>query len=358
MSDITIYFSSKSSCPQGILKGEYRRSYLTQGCDNKEKLSTENSIRVKSQELLSLLLLPFICYAAFTFSKAFPRILWSKSVLYYIPAQWEYNEENTHFDNTILTWGTDYILAVIMSYGSWKCLSCKQMSLTDELRHTSFLLFFLYFVSVLSGGVAHQYFRTLDSLNSTSFRFLWFVCVSTVAMAGGAIGAVGSKLCKAFDEMGVESYFNVMILPDSFWFGWSIMLTLFCANGDMSYYRPAADIFIAGTTQIFPTVYVILITISHKWSSNNSSQSDTLHNFLKLVTVFHLILLCVSFLLNAPLLPAYPLLLHMKLPAGVINALLHCNLLVAWGSQCYSVYRLSLAFANAEDEKTLNKKIS
>lgn len=305
-------------------------------------------------DMVCITVLPFICYSALQFAHLFPHILWSKAKLYYISAQWKYDNINTLFDNSIGTWGTDYFLAVVMGYGAWKCFLCRKSRYTDGLRYTSSILFFLYFLSVLSGGIAHQHFK-VNELDTVLFRVLWYICVVTVAMAGGAMGAVGSKLCKALTDMGVESYFHVFIVPDVFWYGWSAILAYFCAIGELSYHRPACDIFIAGTTQILPTCYCILAIISRKWDQEKKKDME-LQLFLKDITPLHRALFCVSWLLNCPLLPAYPLLLHQELPEGLINSMLHFNLFCAWGLQCYTVHRFSLAFANAEKRSLTRKK--
>lgn len=214
-------------------------------------------------------LLPLAAYGTLQFSLAFPAVLWSKAPLYYVPAWWHYDETNTFFDNSAWTWGTDYAIGAFMAFWAWKCLTCKGSILNNELRYVSALLLALYCISVLSGGWAHQHCKSLDCLNSAYFRFLWFICVGTVAMAGGVIGAIGSKLGKSFDACGVKTHFQVPILPDYFWIGWSILLTAVCALGGLSFKRPACDIFIAGTTQFVPTAYSIVIVFFTKMDSCN-----------------------------------------------------------------------------------------
>lgn len=325
-----------------------------------KKYQQEVSKRSKEWEVniwVSLLLLPFISYFIFKFSCIFPHVLWSKSYLYYIPANWQYDEVNTVFDDSMWTWGTDYILAIFMALGSWRCFfGCTRKSriiLSDAPCAASILLF-LYCISVLSGGIAHQHYHTVESLNTSSFRILWFICVGTVAFAGGPMGAIGSSLAKAFKHMNVDSYFNIPILPNIFWFGWGIIMAAFCFKGDMSYKRPPCDIFIAGTTQVFPSAYCIAVLLSHKWNFQNtrSNVDNIAQNFLNKVTPVHRFLYTICWVLNAPLLPAYPHLLHLQMPECLINTMLHSNLFIAWSLQSYTVRRFFVIVSQVVEDCT------
>lgn len=302
--------------------------------------------------LVSLLLLPFFSYLTFKFSCTFPSILWSKSHLYYIPANWEYDELNTVFDDSMWTWSTDYILAVFMALGSWRLLfySAGSRETLSGVPTIASIVMFLYSISVLSGGFAHQHYHTVESLNTSSFRINWFICVGTVAMAGGPIGAIGSNLAKSFNKFNVDTYFSIPIFPNTFWVGWSIIFTALCYKGDMSYKRPPCDIFIAGTTQFIPSFYSIMVLLSYKWNINNDGITVTTKRFLNKVTPLHRFLYILCWVLNAPLLPAYPHLLHIKLPEYVINTMLHCNLFVAWSLQSYTVRRFCLIIDQVLEE--------
>jgi len=340
--------------------------------NGKESIYNENN---ELKAVHALPLLPVAVYGTLQFSLAFPEMLWSKASLYYIPAWWHYDKTNTFFDNTAWTWGTDYAIGAFMAIWAWKCITCKGSLLNNDLRHVSALLLALYCISVLSGGWAHQHCKTLNCLNSFYFRLLWFVCVGTVAMAGGVIGAIGSKLGKSFDACDVKTHFRVPILPDHFWIGWSILLTAVCALGGMSFKRPACDIFIAGTTQFVPTAYSIITVFSRKWNIpkddsnrchnqnhfNGKTHATTTKTLQKYITdnvsLSHRLLYYISLLLNAPLLPSYPLLLHQKLPLGLINTILHANLLIAWSLQFYTVWGFALVFANAQENSKQKKHL-
>ena len=116
----------------------------------------------------------------------------------YIRALYQYDDEDTWFDNTVLTWGTDYAIAVLMTFSALKCYfaTSSQRGMRNErasrsLRNRSCALFLLYAVSVMTGGIAHQTFTTIDSLNTTTFRILWTICVGAVTAAGGSMGMIG-----------------------------------------------------------------------------------------------------------------------------------------------------------------------
>eukprot|EP01083_Nonionella_stella_P016387 45761_1 len=123
-----------------------------------------------------------------------------------------------------------------MALGSYRlyfssCTTSRSREALGDVPTTASIVMFLYTVSVLSGGYAHQHYHTVKSLNTQSFKITWFICVGTVAMAGGPIGAIGSNLAKVFNKLNVESYYRVPIFPNVFWVGWSIIFTALCYNG-------------------------------------------------------------------------------------------------------------------------------
>jgi hypothetical protein len=355
---------------------------LTRECINALNLqhSTKNEYDVLGPSI-TLALLPLLVYGTFRFSQTFPAVLWSKSTEYYVPASFQYDETETFFDNSIWTYGTDYLIAAFMAYGTLKCLLCDGGYLNANLRWIAAGLLAMYSISVIVGAFAHQFFTTLDSLNTVTFRILWTICVATVAIAGGFIGAIGSELGMKFDSYNMKTHFKVPILPMYFWVGWATALTIICIFGGLSYKRPACDIFIAGTTQTTPTAYSILVVWSRYWGQqryNNrhhneehaqkdiSSSSDVAEfnngatkpqrtpstglselvdirirwakHLIREVKLSDRLIFYVALLLNAPLLPAYPILLDYKLNLGLVNTILHSNLFVAWGLQFYSLW--------------------
>merc|ERR1712038_2066326 len=63
----------------------------------------------------------------------------------------------------------------------------------------------------------------------------------------------------------------------------------------------------------------------------------------------------VGFILNAPLLPSYPCLVqYTNLSLGVVNALLHTNLTLAWGMQTWSVYHICMLIKEHDKNRLSN----
>jgi hypothetical protein len=89
----------------------------------------------------------------------------------FVPASYTYSNPDTYFDNTILTYGTDYLLCLFMLYASYKCYK-----MYIPLGYKASALFACYAISVGTGGYAHYTFRTMDSLNTNVFRFWWSCC--------------------------------------------------------------------------------------------------------------------------------------------------------------------------------------
>ena len=95
------------------------------------------------------------------------------------------------FANDWGTVGPDYGLAVLMSSPAvFMLLKVKRSRFRD--RSAGLLLF--YALSVIVGGISHQSFDSLSSLNTPTFRIMWSVCVGSVTAAGGYIGSIGSAL--------------------------------------------------------------------------------------------------------------------------------------------------------------------
>jgi hypothetical protein len=316
----------------------------------------------------------------------------------FVPAYYSYDEDETSFDNTFLTWGTDYMLALLFTYVTYKCYKMSSSSSDDgssssnsnsafmttptkpsSLGYKAAALFGSYAMSVLCGGYAHYTYTTLDSLNTLSFRIWWTICVGSVTAAGGFMGMCGSEIyhqLKKHDMIqddtsgsgagtgGIlgRSRFNLFQVSTFQWWIYAIVMTGFCIVGDISYKRPACDIFVAGTGQFFPTVYCELVLLSFRWrdaatpvegkwsASSSSSSSSSRHAVIynRIGRTFR-IMYYAGFALNAPLLPSYPLLVqYTNLSLGVVNAIMHMNLTVAWGMQALTVYHVCKAIAAAD----------
>mmetsp|Transcript_10975 Transcript_10975/g.14721 ORF Transcript_10975/g.14721 Transcript_10975/m.14721 type:complete len:359 (+) Transcript_10975:253-1329(+) len=302
----------------------------------------------------NILFLLLISYGSLEFAQWFPYQLFPEAALAtYVPASYQYDEIETRFDNTIWTWGTDYGLFIIFSYAAYRCFTAvaspKGRSPSARLRTLSAALLALYAISVFAGGWAHQFFLTLDSLNTVEFRIIWTICVGTVTAAGGVMGAIGSEISRSFNvrssHLVKEEIFSTPAFPDWFWAGWAIYMTSACAIGSISFKRPACDIFIAGTTQFVPSVHCVSSLFVRYWADQKAHKGQNNSGEVRrLYRIFHY----VGFFFNAPLLPSYPLLVqYTSLSLGTVNSLLHFWLLMGWGMQALSLYHLSTGLSSS-----------
>lgn len=313
-----------------------------------------------SQTIVSILIC-IVCTAfSMEFSIRFPHFLSTAAQMTFSHAWYQYDPTKTFFDTTFLTYGTDYIIFIIMVYASYQCAfagskkrnASSQLSSTRDLsrplRLRSAALLACYAISVLAGGYAHQFYITFEDLQTTSFRILWTVCVGSVTLAGGFMGMCGAEICRIFlhgaalspsQEDGKNrhsciTWWNVPIIPDSWWMLYGLYMTLYCIAGGISCFRPAADIFLAGVTQFIPTLYCELIMLSRLWKDSDKWDPTTIPKSTRYIFYY-------GFILNAPLLPLYPYLIHhTTLTLGAVNALLHLNLTISWGMQAISLYQI------------------
>jgi len=225
----------------------------------------------------------------------------------YVWAYFDYNEK-LRFDNTIWTYGTDYIIAVWMTFGVlctwWRCDS-------SALRNRSIGLLSCYGASVLVGGLCHQHFTSFEAISSIPFRLYWTVCVGFVAIAGGFMGSYASNLARSVEG-------TPLIVPEWFWKIFSITMLITTVVGGFSCEQPACDIFLAGVTQFIPSVYISLVLFTRTES---------------FITPNMIIATTIGFWLNCLLLPFYSVALDGGLELSTINTMLHFCLTVAWGCQ-------------------------
>jgi hypothetical protein len=133
-----------------------------------------------------------------------------------------YDVVHTKFDNTVWTYGTDYILTLVMCYLAWRCWNVGgaagrkngTTSSSFQLRLYSSSLLLCYGLSTLAGGLAHQYFTSLQLLNTTNFQWLWTICVGNVAFASGYMGLIGREVQRIF---GVKNGKGVEVVPLGPW---------------------------------------------------------------------------------------------------------------------------------------------
>jgi len=309
---------------------------------NYERLATdvsdESSIKAMNNQqqnsltsfIKSFLLVAFISVLMLEFSFWFPFVIpgvASAALKTYVPAMYKYDDALTKFDNTIWTYGTDYLLTAVMSILAIKCLretapdNCpKKNRASLRLRLYSASLLICYGISTLAGGWAHQHFTSIESLNTIRFRVFWCVCVGNVSFASGYMGLIGREVQKVFGVKG-----TVPLGPWWFWPVYGSYMAMACFLGYMSFKRPACDIFIAGITQ-FPTTLYCLATLGLRtWPSSRTVGSiDSNDSPIGLVRLPYRIMFYIGFIGNAPLLPMYPLLVQYSgMSVGGINTLLH-----------------------------------
>ncbi|KAG7351939.1 hypothetical protein IV203_007987 [Nitzschia inconspicua] len=283
------------------------------------------------------------------FSLYFPFILAPEAATKtYHQASFQYVDGISHFDTTAWTYGTDYALAVIMALLVASILRYSRPNVSDRLSQRSASLLILYGVSVTAGGIAHQNFVTLESRNTLAFRFLWTVCVGTVCSASCSMGMIGTEAVQRFQEKSLRNgqktldsspsslLLRVPVLSETFWIAFGSAVTAFCAAGGLSFQRPACDIFVAGITQSPSTFYCMIFFFA--------VQHPRVATWAKVTGL-------VGFILNAPLLPMYPLLVqYTDLSLASVNTLLHSWLCVAWSMQGISMQHVIQALV-ADDEE-------
>lgn len=279
------------------------------------------------------------------FSLWFPFVLAPElATKTYIPAYWNYDPKVSLFDNTAWTYGTDYGLAVVMTLLGLNVLSLSRAGISDVLSRRSAAMLFGYAISTAAGGYGHQFFLTLESRNTLVFQLLWTVCVGTVCTASTFMGISASETVRRFqkhpDCPPLARKFPVV--PEPVWWAFGIVVAGVCACGGMSFHRPACDIFIAGTTQVPSTFYLMAFLFFFK------------HPHVK--TMYRIFGL-VGFILNAPLLPGYPILVHLtNLCLGHVNAVLHSVLFLAWTMQGLCLRHLVQALNSEHEDKQKAEK--
>jgi hypothetical protein len=254
---------------------------------------------------------------------SFPH-LWSQGGFEtYHYAFYDYDPDKSHFDNSFWTYGTDYMLAVVMGIIIFNISTAHPVSRTLAFRSRGMLM--CYMASVSAGGFAHQNYTTLESRNSMSFRLLWTVCVGTVTAASGFMGVIGSELVRRDSCKSA-----IPLIPEIFWIAFGIAGTAVVVYGGLSFQRPACDIFIAGTTQIPSTLlspFVIGLPVL------------SIHKLVEWrdAWVYHDTHSCRSILCWC----------SMDLSLAAVNTMLHCWLCLAWSAQGLTLRHVEQALASA-----------
>ena len=96
------------------------------------------SIQKASLALLEVVGGLLIAFGTVLFSQWFPFILTPEAASKtYLPAFYNYNAELSHFDNSAWTYGTDYLLTIVMALLAYSCLSASSSLETRALRYRS-----------------------------------------------------------------------------------------------------------------------------------------------------------------------------------------------------------------------------
>jgi hypothetical protein len=297
---------------------------------------------------MTLLLPPSILAFSLHFPFVIPGVA-SAAVATYVPAGYHYDSEHTKFDNTPWTWGTDYLLTIVMGVICYYILTTPGKS-SKLLKYYSAALLACYAISTLAGGYAHQTVRGVDMLNSSLFRALWIICVGNVSFASCWMGLIGREVVHVFDSRPIPQG------PAYFWPVYGSFMMLACALGYMSFKRPACDIFIAGITQ-FPTTFYCLggLMLGVRNNATQKNTSDRKESRpMDSVLLRYRVMYYVGFIGNAPLLPMYPLLVqYTSMSLAQINTLLHSWLMIMWGMQGLSLFHLCKVVGEWERAKKL-----
>jgi len=268
-----------------------------------------------------------------------------------------------HFDTTVWTYGTDYGLAVVMLYFSWTLYASKPtcgqvqehaVELDNRLCRRIWGLLLGYAVSVTAGAISHQFYTDMTMRNTWHFRLLWTICVGTVTLASLSMGCIGCEMARQFQPHtgGVSLPF----VPELFWKTFGLVTTAVCAFGWFSYQRPACDIFIAGITQFPSSFYMITVlwqagvsnggmtNMTSATNKNNQASTTTTTTTTSRTPLclylrpFYQWMGMLSFIMNAPLLPLYPLLVqYTNWSLATVNTFLHTWLLITWSMQAISL---------------------
>lgn len=271
--------------------------------------------------------------AVCVFSVTFPLALFPvAAVPTYRPAGYVYHDASRqhHFDNTVWTYGTDYVIAVAILYQMYRLhrVTAGSPNTAIHVWRSQFLLA-SYVVSVTAGGWAHARYTTVESRNTWHFRLLWTLCVGAVTASVAALGGIATEWVRRDEVVGLAV---VPALSGWFWATVGTVCTVACAMGWFSFQRPACDIFVAGVAQSVPTFYLMiqlargLPTLSLTWRTR-----------------------CIglaAFIMMSATLPTYPLAVqYTDWSLGTVNAALHLWLTVAWSAQGWTLRQVAVALA-------------
>lgn len=274
-----------------------------------------------------------------------PLVLMGRDVVNKIfqHASFRYDPTISVFDNTIWTYGTDYALAVITAgFAIWIIMTSDRSDnkTAHRLSRISASLLILYSISFALAGPCHHFLYSVESRNTTLFRTIWTVCVGTVYFAPAVMGMIANECLRIFrGRNGCPPLLkNMPRTTDIFWLAYASVGTVAYALGRISYQRPAADIFVAGGTQVPCTFYFMafLYLVDHSKITNG----------MKFRGLF-------GFIMNAFLLPLYPILvLHYGWSLPAVNTFMHTGLCINWSLQGLTLQRMVKVLAEEETQES------
>lgn len=274
-------------------------------------------------ELPAAILLPLALVFTYFFGRYLPPMtafLSGRGL--YTQANYVYDKSSI-FDDTVLTWGSDYGLAICHGYLSYRLFKLPVSADKEKLRLYSGMLVASFAMSTFAGAIAHQFLPY--RINTFIFRMVWRVCVGAVGAAGGLLGLCAGEIAKlptAAPEKHRPRFIERMpVFPTFFWALWSFFFFFVIWSGAYSMKNPACDIFLTGVTQAPPTLYFVAVLLNRvDWTSTIGWN-------------FPALLMCVGLMSNCILLPAYDVLNYINIRDGVRNIFLHSVLFLAWTSQ-------------------------
>lgn len=300
-------------------------------CKNETASDMDSNVTLShSQKAVRIIIGAFVGVLVSMFALIFPLLLFPKAATAtYLPAGYDYVEGIHHFDNTFLTYGTDYMIAIAMVVLIVSFPKTNGMNSVHSWRSKALLGSYAW--SVFFGGLCHQLYTTYSSRQTWHFRLLWTFCVGSVAAAPGFMGAIATELVRQDDKLGLAF---MPTLPGWFWGGYGTITTLATALGYFSFQRPACDIFVAGVTQ-FPSTFYMMLMLAFGLPTFRLNRRIRYSGL-------------VGFIMMSASLPAYPLAVqYTDLSLGTVNALLHAWLMMAWTTQGMTLLCVSKALQEA-----------
>eukprot|EP00386_Alphamonas_edax_P010151 GDKI01033007.1.p1 GENE.GDKI01033007.1~~GDKI01033007.1.p1 ORF type:complete len:309 (-),score=57.64 GDKI01033007.1:29-955(-) len=259
----------------------------------------------------------------------------------YTPA-WFVYDANPVFDHTIMTWGTDYLIAALMLFGTLQLIAVRRTPTNNTLVLYSALLIGSYLGSTLFGALCHHFLA--ENLNGFMFKMVWRVCVGWVCLGCWFMGSVATEIAALSETQAIKDgtalkSHTLPVVPHYVWIVYGTTILIANSVGFFSMKQPACDIFCIGVTQAPNTLYLIAAMYSQRsWTSVNVSDNA------RRVLLF-------GMLFNFVLLPGYDVMNYMQLTDGVCNVILHTVLFISWGAQAYGLWHFCRGAATIEKGK-------